>query len=270
MKKASFILILCLLFSSLTIVVAQTTPATSTNNHNQPGNNTASRFEGLVTYERTMQWSKLQQRATYLSQEQKDRMQQTGKNWGGYKILMNLYFSPSRSLYTYTNDRAESEDGRYTWRPDTYLVARDFKNSTATEQHEMIDNLYLLTDSLRPPKWRIMNEIKDINGYVCMKAVLDDSIRNQKVTAWFTDAIPVSAGPERYFGLPGLILEVMVNDGDVLITAQSINFQNVSSQLKLPKKLKGKKVNEAQFNQLITNYIAESASMRRFPSAIRY
>ncbi|MBL0247434.1 MAG: hypothetical protein IPQ28_07590 [Sphingobacteriales bacterium] len=79
MKKASFILILCLLFSSLTIVVAQTTPATSTNNHNQPANNTASRFEGLVTYERTMQWSKLQQRATYLSQEQKDRMQQRKK-----------------------------------------------------------------------------------------------------------------------------------------------------------------------------------------------
>ncbi|MBL0247433.1 MAG: hypothetical protein IPQ28_07585 [Sphingobacteriales bacterium] len=33
-----------------------------------------------------------------------------------------------------------------------------------------------------------------------MKAVLDDSVR-PKVTAWFTDAIPVSAGPERYFGL---------------------------------------------------------------------
>jgi GLPGLI family protein len=46
-----------------------------------------------------------------------------------------------------------------------------------------------------------------------------DAIELPKVTitAWYTPEIPVSQGPEGYWGLPGLILEV--NDGKTTICA---------------------------------------------------
>ncbi len=63
--------------------------------------------------------------------------------------------------------------------------------------------------------WEITDETKTIAGYSARKAITDsyelrkdDRFYFGKTYAWFTTDIPVSAGPGRYAGLPGLILEV--------------------------------------------------------------
>jgi GLPGLI family protein len=40
------------------------------------------------------------------------------------------------------------------------------------------------------------------------------------ITAWYTPEIPVNQGPENYWGLPGLILEI--NDGKTVILCSKI------------------------------------------------
>lgn len=40
------------------------------------------------------------------------------------------------------------------------------------------------------------------------------------MTAWYTPEIPVNQGPENYWGLPGLILEI--NDGTTTILCSKI------------------------------------------------
>lgn len=56
-------------------------------------------------------------------------------------------------------------------------------------------------------KWNTAyNEEKSILGYKCHKAT---TVFNDKVyTAWYTKDIPISEGPYRFKGLPGLILEL--------------------------------------------------------------
>lgn len=228
------------------------------------------KISGEIVYEKVGYWSRIYTRANYLTQEEKDREKQTWKNDDEFKSKMKLSFTESESEYTYANDQGESEDGNYTWRQDEYIVKRNFNDQTLTELHEMLGKNYLVKDSLQTTNWRIMNEVKEVANYICMKAVCKDTIKDQNITAWFATDLPVSAGPERYYGLPGIILEISVNDGDVTYIAQKIDLKPLTIQSKMPKKIKAKTIDLAQYNKLIYDYIQDSMKAHRYPWAVRY
>lgn len=54
--------------------------------------------------------------------------------------------------------------------------------------------------------WAIGNGIRTIMGYECHKAVT--KFRGREWTAWYTLSIPLSYGPWKFGGLPGLILAI--------------------------------------------------------------
>ena len=54
--------------------------------------------------------------------------------------------------------------------------------------------------------WQITSKIDTIHNYVCQKAICDFGGRTWE--AWFTMEIPISDGPYKFCGLPGLILNV--------------------------------------------------------------
>ncbi|WDF70419.1 GLPGLI family protein [Sphingobacterium oryzagri] len=64
---------------------------------------------------------------------------------------------------------------------------------------------YLIKEALEKINWEIEPETKEILGYTCQKA--QGICKGRKYTAWFTTDIPVSFGPWKLHGLPGLILE---------------------------------------------------------------
>jgi GLPGLI family protein len=116
---------------------------------------------------------------------------------------------------------------------------------------------FLVKDSLSS-QWKMEAEQRVIGGYTCYKAtaikaasvlILEISDLKKKlkgaektddksasdetnygchrtskevtITAWYTPEIPVSQGPEGYWGLPGLILEV--NDGKTTILCSKLS-----------------------------------------------
>ena len=231
----------------------------------------AQKTEGVVTYVRKEHWLKIIGRLTYLGQEEKDRAAQTWKNMEeedkGEK--MKLAFTEKESLYTRSSE--EPEDGGYSWRRSEFRVYRNFEQDKKTDMIEMLGKTYIVEDSLHTPVWKIGNQIKEVAGYICMKAETEDPIKKQKITAWFAQDIPVSAGPERYNGLPGLILELNLNDGDAIIEATNVTFKKLTpDDFKLPK-LKGKKINDAAYDAMIRQHITESITAHRNPYwSIRY
>lgn len=54
-------------------------------------------------------------------------------------------------------------------------------------------------------EWQVSNELKKVGNFICRKATTQYKGRNW--TAWFTEEIPVPAGPWKLHGLPGLIVE---------------------------------------------------------------
>lgn len=77
----------------------------------------------------------------------------------------------------------------------------------------------------RPIKWEIANTVESQNGYSAQKAVTNFGGRTW--TAWFTKDIPVSDGPYKFSGLPGLIVKLEDDKGDYKFDlVQKININN--------------------------------------------
>lgn len=225
----------------------------------------AQQLEGVVTYDRIFHWAQIYSRLNYLSNEEKDRIKMTWGNDDEDKTSMKLVFTPSQSKYTYASEQASSDDGRYSWRQREYIIYRDFAQEKKNEIIEMLGRTYVVEDSLRMPKWKVMNQIKDVNGHVCMLAVTEDTIKKQKVAAWFAHDLPVSAGPDQYFGLPGLIMELNINDGDVIVTATKVELKPVGDEISMPKKIKGRKIDNAAYDSLLYSHIRDSIKAHRNP-----
>ncbi|WP_307984276.1 GLPGLI family protein [Bacteroides pyogenes] len=55
-------------------------------------------------------------------------------------------------------------------------------------------------------KWELLSDRKTLLNYQCQKSVC--TFRGRTYIAWFTPEIPLSEGPWKFHGLPGLILQV--------------------------------------------------------------
>ncbi|WP_223598322.1 GLPGLI family protein [Chryseobacterium sp. GVT01B] len=64
----------------------------------------------------------------------------------------------------------------------------------------------------RPVKWNVTDIVDKQNGYPAQKAVAE--FGGRVWTAWFTNEIPVSDGPYKFSGLPGLIVKLEDDKGD--------------------------------------------------------
>ena len=79
-----------------------------------------------------------------------------------------------------------------------HLFCYDRVGYSAIYRYDEPDNLF---------KWTIVNNQKStIAGYPCQKAITSYSGRTYE--AWFTREIPVSEGPYKFYGLPGLIVKI--------------------------------------------------------------
>lgn len=168
-----------------------------------------------------------------------------------------LYYTPQASLYR--NDPAkeeqstsidqETEEGGVHIRmdaPDNQFYC-DLVTNQCTDKREFMQRNFLIERELNSAAWKLTGKQKMILNYPCQEATREENDR--KITAWYTPAIPVSTGPASFTGLPGLILEVVINDGDQTFTAISVQPDAaVSSYIVKPKE--GKKVTEEEFNKI--------------------
>lgn len=85
------------------------------------------------------------------------------------------------------------------------ILIDDSKNTYFTYQIKKAN--YLTIDNPPIIKWNLKyKETKKIGKYICKKATA--IFRGTDIEAWYTIDIPVSLGPFKFKGLPGLILEV--------------------------------------------------------------
>lgn len=133
------------------------------------------------------------------------------------------------------------------------VLYTNFQTNKKVEQREMFDKKFIIDDSIRPLKWKLTGETKSILDHNCMKATttqinqrmqmtMDNGKMERKevsdtseVIAWIATDIPVSAGPAEYQGqLPGLILEMDVNNGRQVFKATSISEKADLAVIKEP------------------------------------
>lgn len=78
------------------------------------------------------------------------------------------------------------------------------------------------------------------------------------ITAWYTPEIPVNQGPESYWGLPGLILEV--NDGKTTILCSKIVL-NPKDKAVIKAPTNGKQVTQKEYEETVMKKMEEMQEM---------
>jgi len=141
--------------------------------------------------------------------------------------LFNLIYSNGKSLYKAiesSDDNKTTESKKVTEKQTDDLVEINtvatkitskkserffFKNYINKEMlfvwPHMSDNIYG-KDTIQNWDWNIIDETKTIEGFKCKKAI--SNWLGYDFTAWYTEDIAISIGPDRFDGLPGLILYV--------------------------------------------------------------
>lgn len=168
---------------------------------------------------------------------------------------------------------------------------KNTKEKTYTVDREFMGKEFLIQDSLPKLAWKLENETKQIGGYTCFKAtaVLEASqadFRNFRmkkkeadkkeevgktnlmdeldlpkeitITAWYTLDIPVSQGPENYWGLPGLILEV--NDGKTTILCSKVVL-NLKDKVEIKAPTNGEVITQKKYDETVIKKMEQFREM---------
>ncbi|GGX01161.1 hypothetical protein GCM10008086_32630 [Salegentibacter mishustinae] len=87
-----------------------------------------------------------------------------------------------------------------------YKIFKDLKNEELISLYDFTSYKYKIKTRLPGLTWQIENEKKVIIGYETTLA--RTRFKGRDYEAWFTPNIPIAEGPYKFYGLPGLILEI--------------------------------------------------------------
>ncbi|MBC5863722.1 GLPGLI family protein [Flavobacterium turcicum] len=175
---------------------------------------------------------------------------------------------------------------------------KNVKDKQYSNDKEFMGKEFMVKDSLTSLNWKMEAETRVIGGYTCYKATAikkpsatdfrnmrprkDDGEKKEGakpteekktnfldavevpkeivVTAWYTPEIPVSQGPEGYWGLPGLILEV--NDGRTTILCSKVVL-NPKDKVEIKAITKGKVVSQKEYDDAVMKKMEEWREMNQ-------
>ena len=95
--------------------------------------------------------------------------------------------------------------GNYPHKRLKAYIYKNYPEGRMTVTDGLILQDYRYVDSLHTQTWTMGDSTREVLGYTCQQATSD--FRGRRWTAWFATDIPVSNGPWKLGGLPGLILE---------------------------------------------------------------
>ncbi|MDA8972709.1 GLPGLI family protein [bacterium] len=174
------------------------------------------------------------------------------------KSKMELIFTENAGLYQSAKNNDDSRDLTPLSEDEVGMVQMKFEmpenktftniaDGTMVEKQEIMGKKFLILGDAKKYKWKLTGEQKKISGYVCQKATFQDEEEN--LVAWFTSYIPVATGPGSVSGLPGMILKLDINAGEMVVVATNVELKKVEEKLiKAPKK--GKKVTKEEFKKI--------------------
>ena len=85
-----------------------------------------------------------------------------------------------------------------------------------------------------------------------------EQIKEKTIVAWYAPEIPINQGPDKYWGLPGLILEV--NDGTTILLCSKIAL-NVKDKADIKAPKTGKVVTQKEYDETVKKKMEEMREM---------
>lgn len=174
---------------------------------------------------------------------------------------------------------------------------KNLKSQTFKEETEFFGKFFLIEDGLKNYNWEMTNESKQIGQYVVFKAIATEKVdsldftefrrkrkrdknqdeeadekidsivspldeielpKEKKIIAWYTPQIPIQNGPDEYWGLPGLILEL--KSGKTTMLCSKIVL-NPKKEIDITIPSKGKPVSRDEYKKIVMDKVNEMREM---------
>lgn len=179
-------------------------------------------------------------------------------------VLRDSLFQRSRQTQQMP-DRSQMENMRSSL---NYSIAKDFEKQEITFNNRIGRDNYSYTEKVNL-NWDITSETAKIDEYKTQKATTN--FGGRKWTAWFTSDLPVSDGPYKFSGLPGLIVKLEDDKGDyVFQLAQTKKIPEIASLQQRGQTIKVKKSDylktEKRFNADPEEFMKASMASSGAPS----
>lgn len=110
-----------------------------------------------------------------------------------------------------------------------YIIEGKTNSSEFSSEEKVFKDNFQYTEDVRL-NWLLKDERKKILNYTCQKATTE--FGGRKYIAWFTSKVPISAGPYKFNGLPGLIVKIYDNNNDYEFNLIAIEKLDKSFKLK--------------------------------------
>lgn len=245
----------------------------------------AQNFQGKATYKtfRKVDFKTDERKGAPKSDMQKKIQEQLRKQ---FQQTYTLNFSKSESTYTQNKKLSAPQTSSGGFKMviagsggGTDILYKNIATKQYINKTEISGKRFLIKDKLEDFGWEMSGETKNIGNYTCYKATksreeerisfsMTDGKKEEKkektsiiTTVWYTTQIPVSNGPEGFWGLPGLILEIQ--DGKLTIVCSEI-ILNPSEKNQIKEPSKGEKVTQKKFDEIMGEHSKEM--IERFKS----
>ena len=231
-------------------------------------------FQGVATY-RTHRDLDIKMDSTKMNDAMHKQMMEMMKKQ--FQKTYILTFDKSSSLYKQEAELDKPQVGSgfqmSFGNSGSDVFYKNIQNKTYVDQKETMGKKFLIKDSISPIEWKLESDTKHIGEYMCFKATytkqvpkvnmsfssfssIDDDNEEEKepemtertITAWYTPQIPVSNGPSKYQGLPGLILEI--HDGKLTVICSKIVI-NPEDKIEIEEPTKGKEVGQKEYDAIM-------------------
>jgi GLPGLI family protein len=141
-------------------------------------------------------------------------------------------------------------------------IFKDHKNKNIYSIERVIMKPFLVKDSMNFFNWKLHDIKKEILGYNCQKATV--TYRGRNYTAYFTIDVPIKTGPWKFYGLPGLILQVESDDGVLKINANKIVVNKEAVTINNP--YKNYKLKPISWQEYINEYEKKYFELKSYRS----
>lgn len=137
------------------------------------------------------------------------------------KKIHYYYLNYSEGISFYENINEETiefptiDNKKYTSGDDKYFYFNYVDSLMFWKTRHYKDYVYI-EDKPIDFKWEITKDTLTVNNILCKKA--KSNWLGFTTYAWFAESIPINAGPDKFNGLPGLILKVQLPAREFLLT----------------------------------------------------
>lgn len=129
----------------------------------------------------------------------------------------------------------------------------DLGSGTQVQSVQFMTRPFLVTGVRPEIAWKLSTEQSVFLTYPVIKATATHE--GKAIEAWFTPQIPVPAGPGEFGGLPGLILTVTVDNGELTWSATSVDLTTAVAVLAVP--TDGQKVTRTEYEKIVDEKLTE-------------